>query len=775
MAKAKTIKTNWTAGELSPRLLGRPDLAKYFNGAALLENFYIYPQGGIYRPPGTRFSAEVADSTRRTRLVPFIASQAVAFILEFGHQYIRFYKNGAQVMSGGSPYQISTPYQEADLFSLQWDQSADVLFIDCQGYEPRKLIHTADTNWALATLARRPPPTVEDDTDIGTPAGATLTPSATTGTNILFTASAACFLAGDKDRNIKFGTARAVIVSVDTASTVHADILDPFPNTSAIPAGQWFLDKSPSSYIDIAKKPKLGGTVDIHGEDSAGANQDTWRAADVGKFIKVFGGIIEITVRTDAQNIKGILRVPLVKNTDTDPAPVAGGEWTQEVIAWDSTPSSLYANGHGFPAANTFYGGRLGHGGTPAQPTSWWLSGSDDYENYGVGARADFALQYTNTGRLNNIRWMLDLGYLFLGTEGGVALAKGPGVDQPLGGDTVPLVRNQDAPGTMAVKPLRVGTKGIYIEASGKQVYELAYNTEAFDNSFRATDITRLAEHIGGSSGFKQESIGWALNPNRHAFFIRNDGVMAVLTYFPSPEGVVGWARRTTQGSFESIAVIPHPSQNRDQIWVIVNRTINGVTKRYVEYFEDGASELSSRAWTEFHTDCAKVYSGAATATITGLSHLEGKTVQAVAEGSYKGTFTVTGGQITLPETHTLVEVGLEYDSTLQTMPAAVQDSVLDDDEKTWDRLTLRLNGGFGGRVVNADGSNITDPATGDVLGWLLYDPSALDASASLFTGKKRIDTAQGWDDDAAVRLKQDLPFPFPILSMSGRLNAGDM
>ena len=121
MARVSVQLTNFTAGELSPRLDGRNDLSKYPSGCKTLENFIVYPHGSAARRSGSQFISEVKTSSKKTRLIPFEFSTTQTYILEFGDQYIRVYKDKGQVQSGGSAVEISTPYLEAELFDLKFD------------------------------------------------------------------------------------------------------------------------------------------------------------------------------------------------------------------------------------------------------------------------------------------------------------------------------------------------------------------------------------------------------------------------------------------------------------------------------------------------------------------------------------------------------------------------------------------------------------------------------------------------------------------------------
>src|SRR3990170_3195861 len=227
MSKARRILTNFSKGELSPLVEGRPDLAAYFEGGKTIENFYILRQGGLRRRSGTRYVAEVKDSSKDTILIPFEFSVSQTFMLEFGHQYIRFFKNDVPVLTsaGGPPYELVSPYTEAQLRDIHFTQSADVMYLWCPSLQQRTLSRVSDTNWTLALFVPEPPPTVEIDMD-ESEGTITVTPAATTGTNIVFTASASVWLAGDVGRFIVYGTALAEIISITSPTVCRADIIN---------------------------------------------------------------------------------------------------------------------------------------------------------------------------------------------------------------------------------------------------------------------------------------------------------------------------------------------------------------------------------------------------------------------------------------------------------------------------------------------------------------------------------------------------------------------
>lgn len=151
--RVNPLLNNFSRGELSPKMQGRVNTEIYQTGCRTLENMLVMPEGGVEKMPGSYYVSEVKDSTKDVRLISFVVSQTEAYVLEFGDQYIRFYKDHAQVESGGSPYEVATTYLEADLFELKYIQINKVMYIVHPGYTPRKLTYTSETSWAIADVS----------------------------------------------------------------------------------------------------------------------------------------------------------------------------------------------------------------------------------------------------------------------------------------------------------------------------------------------------------------------------------------------------------------------------------------------------------------------------------------------------------------------------------------------------------------------------------------------------------------------------------------------
>ncbi|OYV96822.1 MAG: hypothetical protein B7Z62_07555 [Deltaproteobacteria bacterium 37-65-8] len=235
---------------------------------------------------------------------------------------------------------------------------------------------------------------------------------------------------------------------------------------------------------------------------------------------------------------------------------------------------------------------------------------------------------------------------------------------------------------------------------------------------------------------------------------VRADGVLLGMTYNPD-EKVFGWHRHVTDGLFESVAVIPDPVNNRDQLWAVVNRTIGGATKRYIEYMDPDVVVADSFVR----------YQGAAATEITGLDHLEGEAVDVVADGFVVTGHVVAGGKITLAKAAVDVTVGLHYETTVEPEPPDYindkgQNNV--NAQKQWSEVVLRLyETGLSGVTVN--GKSLPARSGSDPLG----------TAPALFTGDVRTPLL-GTTRAGVLTIKQTLPLPFTLLAVAGTLEVGD-
>jgi hypothetical protein len=674
MARVAVQLTNFTGGELSPRLDGRNDLTKYSSGCKTLENMIVYPHGSAARRPGTQFVAEVKDSTKKTRLIPFEFSTTQTYMLEFGNQYIRFYKDNGVILSGGSPYEIVSPYLEAELFEIKFAQSADVMYICHPNHAVRKLSRTGHTAWTLTEV------------------------NFTNGPYL--------------DTNI---TATTMTISAHTVGTGRT------------------LTASQATHIN-----GLSG----------------FQTTDVGRLVQFRDGYGKITARTSIT----VVTIEILKDMGSTSAST---DWSLGAFS-DTT---------GHATCVTFFEQRLVFAGTKSQPQTLFFSKSGDYENMdenrGGTVADDDAIIYTiASNQVNAIRFMTATRTLIVGTAGGEFAVSGGGTDVAITPTNI-LIKKQSNHGAANLDAIAVGNVTLFLQRAKRKIRELAYNFDV--DGYLAPDMTILAEHIS-ESGITQ--MAYQQEPNQIIWCVRTDGQLIALTY-QREQQVVAWHRHIFGGSFstgdavcESVAALP-TDDNEYQIWVIIKRTINSVTKRYVEYLH--TFDFDETDNTDFNfLDSQLSYSGSPVTSISGLSHLEGQTVAILADGATHPRKTVTSGSISLERSASKVKVGLPYTSLLQTMrlDAGSQDGTSQGKTKRIFDITLRIYESIG-IEVGPDLNNMER---------IPFRSSAtlMNQAIPIFTGDKEIEFRGNYETDGYVYVRQDQPLPLTILSLYPRLVTND-
>lgn len=186
--KVDTIQTSFTAGELAPTLFGRTDIAQYKNACETVENFLVRPYGPVISTPGTEYINEckTGGSTSISRLIPFVFSRTDAYVIEMGVQYFRFYTNRAVVVSNSTTYEVAHPYDATEIRDVQISQVNDVIYMAHPDHAPRRLTRIASNNWTVDELPFVGGPFLSDNVIYSNSttsilSSATITPSATTG------------------------------------------------------------------------------------------------------------------------------------------------------------------------------------------------------------------------------------------------------------------------------------------------------------------------------------------------------------------------------------------------------------------------------------------------------------------------------------------------------------------------------------------------------------------------------------------------------------------
>jgi len=810
MARTTLALTSFVSGELGSKLDGRTDFDKYRTGCKTLENFLVHPQGAATRRVGTQFISEVKTSANKTRLIPFEFSTTQTYILEFGNQYIRFYKDKGQILSGGSAYEIASPYLTAELFEIKFAQSADVLYICHPNHAVRKLSRTGHTSWTLEELLFTYGPFLDDNTET-----TTLSSSAISGNSVTITASAITginnntgFQTTDVGRlvSIGYGLGYAEITARTSTTVVTADILETLaPKVNPSKLSKEISASDTTIVVDKIDDYAATGTIRIDDE------LITYTGKDAAT--RSFTGCTRGTSSTTAVTHRTLAFV-----------------YSTENIATTKWKLGAFSDFSGHPACVSFFEQRLVFAGTNTEPQTIYFSKSGDYENFATGTLADDAMIYTiASNQVNRVRYLKAQRTLIIGTTGGEFTVTADGTDAAVTPTNL-TIKKQSSFGTADVDALPVGNAVIFLQKAKRKFRELAYNFDS--DGYVAPDLTILNDAVTDSGinefTYQQEpsSILWA---------VRDDGILIGLTYQRS-ENVVAWHKHKLGGSFgtnqfgivESIASISG-TLDEDELWVIVKRTINGSTKRYIECFSDfdfdetnstdfkfldsfltysGPSTtlngtISSSATSIVLTDASSFtatgtilidnerisYSGKSTNTLTGctrgfnstaaathttgatvkqvvnsfsgLSHLEAQSVGILADGSTHANKTVSSGAITLDRYVNKAAVGLNYSSVLQTMriEGGAEEGTSQGKTKRISKVVLRLFETVGVKV-GPDLNNLeTIPFRSS------SDP--MDTPVSTFlAGDKEIEFRDDYNTDGFIFVKQEQALPCSVLAI---------
>lgn len=742
MPKVTLSKSNFTAGELTPRLFGRTDLGRYDNGAETIQNFLVQPHGGLSRRPGTKFVREVKTSANEVRLIPFQFNVEQAYILEFGNNYFRIYKDAGIVVSSGSPVEVATPYATADLPELKFAQSADIMYLVHPDYAPRKITRTSHTAWTITEVDLQRG--AMGDTNLTT---TTLTANGRTG-SVTVTASASLFVSTDVGRLIKLHNGFAKITAFTNATTVTATV-----------------QELQDGRTELAPE-YTANTISFHegDPDSTGLEHNDRIEDSAGNFVvQGFQKGMRITSSSTSSNNKSAMLIVDVTDTVITLAPgvdlaaeAAGSNktLTGDLIADENFQLGAFSSTTGFPRAVAFYEQRLVFGGTASQPQTLFFSQGGDFENFERGTDADDGLIYTiGSNEVNVIRYLASGKNLLVGTSGGEFVVRASGFDEPLKPDNT-QIKQQTTYGSADIQPMQVGNATLFLQRAKRKLRELVFSNES--DSFVAPDMTILAEHIteGGIKEFAYQQ-----EPDSVVWTVRNDGVLACMTY-RREEQVVAWHRHIIGGTgtvVENVATIPG-DLDEDQVWLVVKRTINGATKRYVEVMT--GFDFGSDVTDAFFVDSGLTYSGSAATTISGLDHLEGETVSILADGAAHPDKVVSSGAVTLDRSATKAHIGLAFTSKVETLRVDQGSATGSAQGKTKriSEVTVRLFRSVGMKVGTSTSELDIVPFRSSA--------NAMGGAVSLFTGDKTVEFRGGFDEDATIVIQQDQPLPMTILAI---------
>lgn len=558
--------------------------------------------------------------------------------------------------------ELPTPWTLADLPNIRIAQSADVCFVACEGFQQRRIERRAARSWSVATyksddgpFALNPDPSVRMKT------------AATEG-NTTLTSSAAYFTTdhvGALFRLVHTGQKVVQGLGQEDVFTDSIRVSGIFTgggrsdrDFTVTITGTWVgtlilqgsYDDPETGFVD-GQAFTANGVYGI--EDEASNAVYYYRVGfKTGSYVS---GSATVTITYDGGGGSGICRVTsFTSSTSVDVeviVPMKGTDYTRD---WRAGEWSDYA---GFPSAVALSDGRLWWSGADRI----WGSVSDAFASFDEDEEGDSGpiARSIATGGVNDTKWMMSLQRLTIGTEGTTATVKSSSLDEPLT-PTNFGIKDSSTTGAAALDPIKVDTRGIFVERAGTALMEMTFSGDASD--YDVTQISKLTTELF-ESGVK--SIAIQRRPDTRVWMVMEDG-SAVCMVYEAKDEVLAFIPIETDGDFESVAVLPDLVQ--DRVYFSVARSINGSTVRYIEKMAKD-SEVKPDTLCKV-MDAFKVVTNApASTTVSGLSHLVGETVVVWADGApietstgVRAEFTVSGGgTITLPSAKSSIVVGLPY------------------------------------------------------------------------------------------------------------------
>ena len=759
MSEIQQTIHSFNAGVLTPLLLGRSDHEKYRAGALRMLNCFAKPQGPTEQRPGTEFIFPAKTDSAQIALLPFIFSSTDNCTLEFGFNYIRMFSGDGVLLSGEAPYEVATTYLSSELCDLRTEQSLDVLYIVHGKHRPMQLERHDTTDWQLSEFNFKNGPFETQNSDVES----TVTPSAKSGTNKTLTATSAIFSDDMVDslfrvRHIKEENA----YSGEFDSVESSDEFAVSGPWEFVTHGNWDGTMVIERKVldDPTWMPYRTFTSYMPASDSSGDN-NVRQAGDeqedgviyrISMTARDYGTCSwDFSVQDDTS-----CGVAKIKTVATD-----GKSCTCDIIEafGATTASSRWSEGSwseklGYPTEIFFHDERLCF----LNGLKIWMSRAGDYSEMEAGTKDDDAIdRFVSSARGDSMLWAVPQKSVVVGTSGSV-LQLGTGSDnKPTSASNL---RNwQDlTDGCANIRGIKVNDVVLYVQLGGRRVLESSFSLER--DSLVAADMTRMADHIT-KSGIK--SIAFQRTPEPTLWCVLNNGKIAVMTYARS-ENVIAWSELETDGKVLEVCVLPSGGEE-ERVWIAVQRTIGGVDKVYIERF-------ALHAWEEIE-DCFFVDSGLTreyesdVSQVSGLEHLEGKSVQVLGDGQLQAEKTVASGIIAIDPPAKKITVGLGYRALTEPMPLEIvvqQGTSLGTVKRVVSaRIQFYRSLGVSAGVDEDSLEGIVD----------LEFSHAMGEPIPPFSGVKELTLSGDWDKSGKLVIVQDNPLPMTVLSIAPKLAIG--
>ncbi len=727
--KANPILTNFSSGELSSRIDGRVDLQQYYSGCKTLENMVVDSLGVAWRRPGTYEVVEVKTSSKKVRMVDYEKDASTYYVCEFGDQYIRFYRNHAQIQSGGSPYELVSPYLEADLFQLKIKQKEGDLYITHPSYAPRKLVCTSDTSWSLTT------PTFMgfDDTTAKTITGATQ------ASPVVITSTAHGFVNGD-------------VVLIKGVVGMYE-----------INAGAYVVAGAVANSFQLSGINGTGYHTYISGGTVA---KRAAIFAATGKYpscLCFFEGRLFFGLNRTIYGSKSGDYTDFSLGTN-DGDGLEYGIPTKDTMLWLSAKSDIHIGMTGSEY-------HLSGGAAPLTPSNVMLRHLSRYGSANIqGEDVNESILFVQKGarRLREYVYNADVD-TFVSPDRTI-------LADHVTGTGVTVTALQQDPNTVV---WLVRSDGVLVGLTFDQLNQIvAWHRHVTDGVVESIAIIpgtaedeiwiSVARTVNGATKryieyFKPRD--WGTDQD-DCFFVDcgktyDGGAAVTITGATAADPVVitATAHGFANDDLVRIVGVVGMTQLNRSVYMVKNKTAD----TFQLYIEDGTDAIDGTGFTAYTSGgtVEKVYK-----TLTGLSHLEGKTVSILSDGAVLPDEVVTAGSITCDRHGNKVHVGLPYTSTLQTMrlEAGSADGTAQGKIKRIIRLVIRFIKTLGAKTGPDENHLSVVP--------FRLNTDDMDEATALWDGDKDVMPFFGyWGKDAYIFIVQDQPLPLGVIAIMPEVN----
>lgn len=717
----KVAQTNFSSGELDPKMSMRVDIGAYANGAKRLRNVRVLNQGGITRRPGTEY---LATLPARCRLIPFEFSSNERYMLAFSNGRLDVYQlNGTllQTITGMA-------WSDAILFDMTYAQAADTMIVCYETMRPQIIKRTSLTTFSVTGFAFdvsvngnqvfQPYYKFAEDP-------VTLRASATTG-SVTLTASTGVFRAGHVGDRFRWYDVEMQITAVGSTTSATATI---YGTLEGRYAADPFKTTTGSTVVEVTHANHgipSGTTLTISGANALGgisaANLNGARAitvTDDNHYTFVAGGAATESADGGGTNVK------------FSGANIPTRDWSEPA----------FSTVNGWPGAVTFHEGRLWFGGSYSQPDGLWGSKINQYYNFYVGEGLENESVQVTIGSddISSIKHLVSNRHLQIFTATSEFYV--PRTQQSTITSSSIQIARQTPYGCSSVTPMPFDGATVFLQATRKSVREFLYTDT--EQAYNAPALTLLADHLVGAPTDMAVCYGSTKSGEQYLYLVNTDGTMAVF-HSARSEKLAAWTLWETgsaalYGNFISVASIG------ERVYTVVQR---GATY-YLERFAESDLDLT--------LDSAEGYTNGSATTNWALgARFANKLVSVVSDNYYMGDFTAdVSGNIVLSAPVTSITAGYNYIPVIETLPVhmVLQDGVYTGRPKRIARAILGLdstlavsiqNNRFILRQVRDDFSQMPD----------------------LFTGKAEF-FLLGFQRDATVIVTQTEPLPLRLLGIA--------